>query len=67
MGIKRFEKIMNEEITTMAGETNVSENITEGRLIWFGQVERKTEEDVVMITWNMDVDGHRKIGRLKLK
>ena len=67
MGIKRFEKIMNEEITTMAGETNVSENITEERLIWFGQVERKTEEDVVMITWNMDVDGHRKIGRLKLK
>ena len=41
MGIKRCEKIMNEEITTMAGETNVSENITEGRLIWFGQRRKK--------------------------
>ena len=32
-----------------------------------GHVERKTEEDVVMITWKMNMDGHRKIGRPKLR
>ncbi len=30
-------------------------------------MDRKTEEDVVMRTWKMEVGGHRKIGRPKLK
>ena len=32
-----------------------------------GHVERKTEKDVVMITWNMKVGSHRKIVRPKLR
>ena len=51
MGIKRIEKIRNEEIRATAGVANISENIREARLIWLGHVERKTEEDVVMRTW----------------
>ena len=40
----------NEEIRARAGvaKIRVSENIREARLRWFGHVERKTEEDVVM-------------------
>ena len=45
---------------------NISENIREARLRWLGRVERKTE-DVVMRTWKMEVGGHRKIGRPKLR
>ena len=32
-----------------------------------GHVEGKTEEDVVMRTWKMDVGGHRKMGRPRLR
>ena len=41
--------------------------IRKARLIWLGHVERKTEEDVVMRTWKMEVGGHRKTGRPKLR
>ena len=30
-------------------------------------VERKTEEELVMRTWKMEVGGHRQIGRPKLR
>ena len=40
IGIKRIEKIRNEEITARAGVANIGENIREARLI-----ERKTAED----------------------
>ena len=63
MRIKRIEKIRNEEIRARAGMANISEKIREARLRWLGNVERKTEDDVVMITWKMEVGGHRKIGR----
>ena len=51
MGIKRIEKIGNEEIRARAGVANISEKIREVRLRWLGRVERKSEEVVVMITW----------------
>ena len=49
---------------------NVSEKIREAKLRWLGHVERKTEEDILMRTWKMevvDMDGLRKIGRPKLR
>ena len=46
---------------------NISETIREARLRWLGHMERKTEEDVVMRTWKMEVGGHGKIGRPKLR
>ena len=58
MGIKRIEKIENEDICAREGVTNISENRREALL---GVVERNTEEDVgpiVMRTWNMEVGGH---------
>ncbi len=58
MGIKRTEKIRNEEIRARAGVANISETIREARLRWLGHVERKTEEDVVMRTWKW-VDNER--------
>ena len=67
MGIKRIGKIRTEEIRARAGVANISEKIREVRLRWLGHVERKTEEDVVMRTWKMEVSGHRKIGRPKLR
>ena len=51
MGIKRIEKIRNEEIRARAGVANICEKIREARLRWLGHVERKTEEDVVMRRW----------------
>ena len=63
MGMQRIEKIMNEEIRVMA---NIIETMREAILNWSGHVARKTEEDVVMRTWKMEVGGHRQIGRPKL-
>ena len=34
---------------------NDCEKIRQARLIWLGHVGRKTEEDVVMRTWKMEV------------
>ena len=65
MGIKRIEKIRNEEIRARADVANISEKIREARLRWLGHVARETEEDVVMRTWKMG--GHRQIGRPKLR
>ena len=50
-GIKRIEKIRNEEIRARAGEANISEKIREARLRWLGHVERKIKEDAVMRRW----------------
>ena len=58
MGIKRIAKTRNEEIRATEGETNKSETIREARLRWLGSVDRKTEEDVVMRRWKMEVGGH---------
>ena len=63
MGMQRIEKIMNEAIRVRA---NISETMREAILNWLGHVARKTEEDVVMRTWKMEVGGHRQIGRPKL-
>ncbi len=54
-GIKRIEKIRNEEVKARAGVSNISEKIREARLRWLGHVERKTQQDVVMRTWKMEM------------
>ena len=54
MGMKRIEKIGTGEIRAMAGVENISEKIRGARLRWLGHVEGKTDEDIVMITWNFD-------------
>ena len=51
MGITTIEKIRTEEIRARTGVANISKKIGEARLRWSGHVERKTEQDVVMITW----------------
>ena len=67
LGIKRIEKIRNEEIRPRAGVAKISEKIREARLRMLGRVERKNEEDVVRRTWKMEVGGHLKIRTLKLR
>ena len=57
MGIKRIEKIGNEEIRARAGVANINARIGEARPKWLGLVERKTQEDVVIRTWKMEVGG----------
>ena len=66
LGIKRIEKIRNEEIRARAGVGNISEKIREARLRWFRPCGVKTEDDAVMKTWKVEVGGHRKIGRAML-
>ena len=44
---------------------NISGTIREARLRWLGHMERKTEEDVIMRMWKMEVSGHCKIGSPK--
>ena len=46
---------------------NIIETIREARPRWLGHVERMTKEDIIMITCNMEVGAHRKIGRPKLR
>ena len=43
MGIKRIEKIRNEEIRENAGVSNIREKIRQAKLSWLGRVERMTE------------------------
>ena len=50
-----YEKIRNEEIGARTGVANITEKIRQARLRWLGNVERKSEEDVVMRTWKMEV------------
>ena len=61
MGIKRIEKIRNEEISARSGVANISGKMREARVGWLGHVERMTEEDVVMRTCTMEVGRHRKM------
>ena len=63
MRTKMIEKIRNKEIRARAGAANVllSENMREERLRLLGHVEIRTEEDIIMRTWNMEVR-HRHIG-----
>ena len=51
----------------MTGVANISEKVREARLRCGLFVERKTEEDVVMTPWNVEVGGHRNIGRPKMR
>ena len=51
MGIRKIEKTRNEEIRAKAFVANISEKIRESRRSWLVQVERKTEEDLVMRRW----------------
>ena len=66
MGIKRFEKIRNKDKRAREGVANISEKIGEGRQRLLGHVDRKTDEDVVMRRWKMEVSEHRKIERPKM-
>ena len=43
MGIKRIEKIRNEEIRARADVANIGEKTREARLRWLGHVERNTK------------------------
>ena len=63
MVINRIEKIRNKGIRTRADVANIGEYIRDVslRLLW--HMERKTGEDVVMRTLNMEVGEHRHIGR----
>ena len=62
MGIKRVERIRNEEIRARACVANISEKVREARLRWLGHVERKSGEDVVVRTWKW-VDTERQEDR----
>ena len=50
-GIKRIENIRIEEMRAREGVADISETIREARLRWLGDVERKSEDDVIMRTW----------------
>ena len=45
----------------------MSKKIGEARLRWLGLVEGKTGEDVIVGKWEIEVSGHRKKGRPKLR
>ena len=47
IGMKRIEKIRNEEIRARAGVANTSEKIREARLRWLGHVERNTDDHII--------------------
>ena len=51
MGIKRIEKIRNEELRARAGEANISKKIRAAKLRWLVHVERNTEGDILMRKW----------------
>ena len=58
IGTKRTELIKTGEIREGAGLTNKTEEIREVMLRLLGQVARKTEENIVMRTWKMEVRTH---------
>ena len=51
MGRKRIRKTRTEEIRARAGVANISEKIREAIRRWLGDMERKTEEEIVMRRW----------------
>ena len=64
-GIKLNERKKSEELRELLGLEPVSSTIKQSRLIWFGHVERKDDNDWVKrcITW--EVEGIRQRGCLK--
>ena len=46
MGIKRIEKIRNEETRAREGVANISEKIRQARLRWLRQVDRKKDREI---------------------
>ena len=65
IGVKWIEKIRIEEIRARAIVANIREKMREVRQLWLGNVERTTED--VMRTWKVEVSGHWKIWRSKLR
>ena len=65
VGIKRIEKIRNEEIRAMAGVANISQKIRKARLrllcMWIERLKKMCSNE------NMEMGEHQKIGRPKLR
>src|SRR5664279_3021296 len=53
----------SEELRERLGIVSVSDKVCQGRLRWFGYVERKDTDDWVSVSRNIEVEGKRGRGR----
>src|SRR5664279_1236049 len=62
-GVTMKDRNSNEELRERLGIVSVSDTVRQGRLRWFGHVERKGTDDWVSACRNIEVDGKRGRGR----
>ena len=63
-GIRRIERVRNEEIRRRCGKNvDVCEKVEQNVLRWFGHVERMGDERLVKRMYNSDIMGTRRRGR----
>ena len=65
--VTRKDRIKNEYIREIVKVTEIGKKMQERRLHWYGHVMRKDEDYVGRRIMNMEVEGHRRRGRPKLR
>ena len=60
-----MDKIRNEYIRGSAGVEGVRQKLDEGRLRWYGHVQRREPQDLVRRGMELEIVGARMRGRLK--
>ena len=66
-GVTKMDKIKNEVTRGKMKVRKISEKITEGRLRWFGHVERRGPEYCAKLTDDVNLEGKRQRGRSSLR
>ena len=66
-GVTKMDKIKNEVTRGKMKVWKISEKITEGRLRWFGHVERRGPEYCAKLTDDVNLEGKRQRGRPSLR
>ena len=65
LGVSRREKKRNEEIRKKHGVANIVRKMREARLLWFGHMMKRDEEEAVSIVQELVVEGERGLGQPK--
>ena len=64
-GVKWQDGVSSEEVAMRCGLRDIQERIRQGRLQWFGHVNKEAEEGILSMVEKMEVTGNRLLGRPK--
>jgi len=65
LGLSRLDRIENTEVLRRMGVAPIEDKLAEGRLRWFGHVQRRDDESVARTALSLTVDGKKPVGHPK--